>query len=221
MANTKRGQTTFRTRQRGTRVETRERLLAAALELLYQGGESAVTTISVTRAAGVVQSLFYQHFANVDECLAVAAERITTEMRQAVAAHRQHMYDTGPGTGEDLVQAYQDMFRLVRRQRPIVQLFLRYRSDPLALGGVMYRFARGLSADLARQLSAQAVKAGLPQPPADWIEALADNLIAASLSAVEAQLDGRGPSVKESARLLAAFSEGAVLAVFALLREKA
>lgn len=131
------------------------------------------------------------------------------------------MYDTSPGTGEDLARAFQDMFRLVRRQRAVVQLFLRYRSDPLALKGVMHRFARDLSADLARQLAARAIKAGLRQPPKDCLEALAESLVAASLAAVEAHLEGRGPSVKESARLLAAFSEGAVLAVFVALRTKA
>lgn len=41
-------------RRRGTKSERRDRLLAATLGLLHQGGESAVTTVSVTRAAGVV-----------------------------------------------------------------------------------------------------------------------------------------------------------------------
>lgn len=204
-------------RRRGTKVETRERLLLAALDLLHTGGESAVTTVSVTRAVGLVQSVFYQHFANVQECLAEAAECVTRQIREAVAAHRQRMYDTGPGAGEDLIQGYRDMFGLVARERPLVQLFLRYRSDPLALNGVMHRFARGLSADLARQLTQQALKAGLPAPPAAWVEVLAESLVAASLAAVEAHLEKRGPNVEESARLLAAFATGAVLGVYGAL----
>ena len=34
------------------------------------GGESAVTTVSVTRAAGSAQSAFYKHFPNVEACIA-------------------------------------------------------------------------------------------------------------------------------------------------------
>jgi AcrR family transcriptional regulator len=208
-------------RRRGGRAPTRERLLAAALELLHRGGESAVTTVSLTREAGITQSAFYRHFANVAECLAAAAERVTGEIRTAVAAHRRAMFASGPGTGADLERAFRAMFALVRRQRPVTQLFLRHRSDPLALNGVMYRFARGLVADLAGQLAGRALKAGLPAPDPVALEALADGLVGASLAAVEAYLDGRGPAVEESARLLAAFSTGASVAVYEALRTTA
>lgn len=201
-----------RPRRRGTKDQTREQLIRAILELLHAGGEDAVTTVSVTRTARLAQSMFYQHFANVEECLAVAAERITNELREAVALRRQRMYDAGPGAGEDLERFYRDTFALASHQRPIVQLFLRHRSDPLALKGVLYRFGRGLSSDLAGQLGAQLARAGCAAPPG-WVEAVAENLMAASLATLEAFLEGRGPSVEESARLLAAFSTAACLGV--------
>jgi AcrR family transcriptional regulator len=205
-------------RRRGTKEQTRERLLAAALELLHAGGEAAVTTVSVTRAAGIAQSAFYQHFANVEECLAVAADRACRDIREAVAEHRRRMYETGPGTGPDLEQAYRDLFGLVSRQRALLQLFLRHRSDPLALGGVMHRFARGLRSDLAEQLAGQARRAGLSRVSPAGMEALAESLIGASLAAVEAYLEGRGPGVEESARLLAAFTTGACVGAYELWR---
>jgi AcrR family transcriptional regulator len=207
-------------RRRGNKAQTRERLVAATLELLHGGGEAAVSTVSVTRAAGIAQSAFYQHFANVEECLAVAAERVTRQIREAVASARRQMYETGPGSGEDRLRFYRDVFGLVSEERPVVRLFLRYRSDPLALNGVMYRFARDLSSDLARQLGEQAERLGLSAPPADWLEALADNLMAASLAAIEAHLEGRGPAVEESVRLLAAFSSGACCGVFEALKTR-
>jgi AcrR family transcriptional regulator len=204
--------------RRRSGAQTRERLLAAALDLLHAGGEAAVTTVSLTRAAGIVQSAFYQHFSNVEECLATAAERICRDIREAVANHRRRMYESGPGTGPNLEAAYRDLFGLVSRQRALMQLFLRYRTDPLALGGVMHRFARDLRTDLAGQLAGQVRKAGLPDPPPAWLEALAESLVGASLAAVEAYLEGRSPGVEEAARLLAAFTTGACFGVYDLWR---
>ena len=196
--------------RRGTREQTRERLVQAALGLLHAGGEAAVSTVSVTRAAGLAQSLFYRHFASVEQCLATAAERIADEIRQAVAQSRQRMYDEGGGK---LAEFFLEMFALASRQRAVLQLFLRHRSDPLALAGVMHRLGRGLCADLSGQLAEQTARAGLPPPPAGWADALADALMAAGLAAVEAHLEGRGPSAEESARLLAAFSAAGAIAV--------
>jgi AcrR family transcriptional regulator len=188
-------------------------LINTALDLLSAGGEAAVTTVSVTRGAGVVQSVFYRHFASVEECLATVAERVTGEIREAVANSRQQMYDMGPGADGDLVEGFRKMLGLVSRQRPIMELFLRYRSDPLALQGVMYRFARGLSTDLAGQLRAEYGEAGLSGLPAGWVEALADDLVAVSLAAIEAFLEGRGLPVEDAAQRLAACSTAMILAV--------
>jgi TetR/AcrR family transcriptional regulator, fatty acid biosynthesis regulator len=201
------------TRPRGTRAQTRQRLIDATLNLLRTGGESAVTTVSVTRAAGSAQSAFYKHFPNVEACIAQAAGQVTAEIRKAVAAIRQRMYDTGPGAGDDLVQAFLEMFQLVDHHRAVTELFLRYRCDPVAMGGVMHRFGRDMSVDLARQLTAQIKKGGIAHPPADWVQATADSLMEASFAAIDAHLAGRGLSVEASARLLAAFSAAACLGV--------
>ena len=112
------------------------------------------------------------------------------------------------------------MFALAARQRPIMRLYLRYRSDPLALGGVIHRFARGLAADLADQLQEQAVNAGLKRVPRRWIDALAESLVAASTAAIEAHLERRGPSVEEWSGLLAAFAHGASAAVLGRLNDR-
>jgi len=205
-------------RPRGTKAQTRQRLLQAALDLLEQGGEAAVTTVRVTQGAGVAQSAFYQHFANVEECLAVVAEQITSEIRAFVMSTRHKRFETATAEGDQLEASYRNMFKLASRQRSIQRLFLRYRSDRLALNGVMYRFARGLSADLADQLMARAVQAGCKAPRRDWIGAVAENLVAASEAAIEAHLDRRSPAPDVSARVLAAFTRGAWRAVLEAMR---
>lgn len=153
--------------------ETRQRLVGAALELLQGGGESAVSTVSVTRAAGIAQSAFYQHFANVGEWLAAAAERAACAIREAVAGARRDMYQSWTGTGAELEQFYRAVLGLTLEQRPVVELFLRYRTDPLALGGVMHRLAGDLRPDLARDLAEQVARAGLGALPPGWVEAAA------------------------------------------------
>jgi TetR/AcrR family transcriptional regulator, fatty acid biosynthesis regulator len=200
-------------RTRGTKAQTRARLLQAALDLLDTGGESAVTTVAVTQKAGIAQSAFYQHFANVEECLAAVAEQITSEIRMFVAEARRKRVEAGLNLGDQLEESFRNMFKLASRERSIHRLFLRYRSDRVTLNGVMYGFARGLSADLAKHLTQRALQAGHKAPSAEWIEAASDNLVAISHAAIEAHLDRRGPSPEVSAQVLAAFTRGAWKAV--------
>lgn len=188
--------------RRRSKAETRDLLLNATLNVLHRGGESAISSVSITAEAGVAQSLFYQHFTNLEECVAEASEKITNEIREAVALHRHHMYETTSGEGVALEKSFQDMFELVEKQRPLMQLFLRHRSDPLALNGVMYRFSQGLSIDLADQLMTRFSNLGIQKLPEGWVEALAEDLVAISLSAIERYLEGRGPSVEDACRLL-------------------
>jgi len=54
---------------------TRERLIAAAAELLDRGGPAAVTLRDVGRAAGVSHNAPYRHFADKDALLAAVAAR--------------------------------------------------------------------------------------------------------------------------------------------------
>ena len=56
-------------RRHVAKAVTRRRLLDAALEILDQDGLAAMTTIRVTRLAGLSQSSFYVHFADMDDLL--------------------------------------------------------------------------------------------------------------------------------------------------------
>jgi AcrR family transcriptional regulator len=57
------------------RPTTRDALLDAALELLDQGGQAAVTLREVGRRAGVSHNAPYKHFANKEALLAAVAAR--------------------------------------------------------------------------------------------------------------------------------------------------
>ena len=65
-AITKEHASTERTRAE-RKVETRRRLLDAALELVDERGFAALSLRELTRKAGITPAAFYRHFANTDE----------------------------------------------------------------------------------------------------------------------------------------------------------
>jgi len=129
-------------RRRNIKSETRERLIQSAVKLLQSGGEAAVTTTAVTAAAGIGQSAFYQHFSNVEDCLAIVAERITNEVRTVVATARRARLTVAPPGMAEMETMFNDLLTLVSQTEVVHRLLLRYRSDRLAFNGVIYRFAR-------------------------------------------------------------------------------
>lgn len=50
-----------------TKAPTRERLLAATLELLAEGGYAAASVVAITSRAGVAAGTLYRHFASKEE----------------------------------------------------------------------------------------------------------------------------------------------------------
>lgn len=76
---------------------TRERLLAAAVELVGEVGWGAVTTRMVAERAGVRPGLVHYHFASVEDLLVTACTGVVGQMLDAVlcelAAH--HDLDAG------------------------------------------------------------------------------------------------------------------------------
>jgi AcrR family transcriptional regulator len=69
------------------REETRERLLAAALEVFAEQGYHAGTTKTITQRAGVADGLLFHYFPTKADLMAAVAERspISNEMRRLIA----------------------------------------------------------------------------------------------------------------------------------------
>ena len=68
--------------------ETRSALVAAAAELLDQGGPAAVTLREVGRRAGVSHNAPYKHFASKEDLLAAIASRELERQSRAMSAAR-------------------------------------------------------------------------------------------------------------------------------------
>lgn len=148
-----------------------------------------MTTISVTRQAGFAQSAFYQHFADVEECLREVAQQIATRIRTFVQEHRQQSHQP-PASRESLLGHFSAMLDLFRKERVFSELFLRHRRDTSELGKVMRRLHRELCSDLTKHFELTAHAAGVVVP-AERLQFHAESTVAQVLAGGEAVLDRR------------------------------
>lgn len=189
------------------RVATRQRLLDAAIEIVRARGVDALSTVSVTRAAGIVQSGFYVHFRNLDDCKRAAAEQVAARVRQFVAAHRRAGYGA-PADLSSMADHYRVIMSLFQTERWFSQLLIRYRHDPSPLGLVFRQVLDGMRADLAADLRAQFEPLLPPgQDPARFA-VYAELLQGMVIQAGEAMLEGRIADEALLARELAAAAMG-------------
>ncbi len=124
----------------GTRQEqkerTREALMAAALELSRTSGFAQLSLRQVARAAGVVPTAFYRHFASMDELgLALVEESFSTLRRMIREAQRdpqvfENIIDAAAEVLVETVKHSKAHFAFVARERvggsPVVRQAIRH-----------------------------------------------------------------------------------------------
>ncbi|WP_242900633.1 TetR/AcrR family transcriptional regulator [Actinomadura terrae] len=95
----------------------RDRILAAAIEVIRGRGITAATTKEIARNAGVSEGSLYNHFANKTALFAAALGEVTATARTAMAAL---MGSVGQGTVEgNLVRLAADMIRFYGELLPM------------------------------------------------------------------------------------------------------
>lgn len=206
-------------RQRGTKEATRERLLQAAIEIIHQRGVEAISTVSVTAAAGFAQSSFYMHFGNVDECLRAAAEKVAGESRAFIADHRRRTHEAVIANAVTPVAHYAPVLRLFLEQRKFAELLLRHRHNRSPVGKVMRKMFEGVRADLIADSWSLASSLGVHRKHYDRVALTADFIHAQVMAAGEALLEGRFTDVNLLAAELSANIEATVQALLARCRD--
>ncbi|HYM34395.1 MAG TPA: helix-turn-helix domain-containing protein [Steroidobacteraceae bacterium] len=109
-------------------AQTRGRLIDATIELLYEGGSAATTTISVAERAGVSRGAMMHHFRSRAELLLVVARFILDEQRRERVEKL-----ANAGHGLDRFYAAADVSWAVHRQPSTVaflEIIMATRSDP-------------------------------------------------------------------------------------------
>lgn len=218
-------------RRESTR-RTRARLLDAALAILDEQGEKGLTTTAVTRRAGLAQSGFYVHFADMGELLRELVAEVWTERRHASsAARRAAQADPDHSVADVVRESFRSTVTQSAAHPALLRLVLRSRLDPDSELGTMAR----AKADVSRRRIAARLKApdaggdagagarsdtggdadietSADARPARQTDMVADGLTAVTEALVLGHLDGRYPDIDEILDVLVAFSStGAAL----------
>jgi AcrR family transcriptional regulator len=186
---------------------TRRRLLRAALEILNEKGETDVSASTVSRAAGIAQPSFYEHFRNKNELLRALGDELFTVMRQALGDARRSALEA-PSDQERMREQFRRPLELIAANPAWFRLALRSRhltSSPLghssreAIGNTRY--------DIVEEL----IQRGYPHDsPADArrLQMVADGYIALTETLALGHLSGRYPDIEEIVDMLLLFTHG-------------
>lgn len=195
------------------KAATRQRLLDGALQILDEEGEAALTTIRVTRLAGIAQPSFYAHFCDMDDLLHSLIDDLAQQrLRHSRTARREAW------RARDDVERLRDTFRVpisYSIQHPqLFRLLVRSRHDRSTPLGEWSRqvFEENRRA-LARDLRSIAL-ANPTRRDMRMFEMIADGVIALTDSLTLGYLEGRYSDLEEIIDVLIAFSRG----YFPLLR---
>ena len=105
------------TKPRSPAIESRQRALTAARELLEQHGAKALNMAAIANRSGVNRTVLYRHYRDVDDIVADLIEEATA--RQAEAAGRWFTDPAAVGTPEDV---YPNAVAAARMFKPTAKL---------------------------------------------------------------------------------------------------
>jgi AcrR family transcriptional regulator len=182
---------------------TRQRLIQAVIDIVRAEGLGSLTTVEITRRAGIAQPGFYKHFRNVDECLEEATKQVLSGMRETVNAMRRRIRDR---TDLDEVTAhFEAVLDAVYADTPFNELIQRYRRDPSPLGQAIRDVEGRVNQDFVEELWAELRQAGMRAEHRGEVELLSELLLGSLRSCVERVIDGRDADRPKLARELAGF----------------
>lgn len=129
-----------------------EKLLEVTLELLIEEGSAGLSTARISKAAGIVQSGFYAHFASLEECVVQAAEQAGQRLRQPIVDGLTQVRLQGASEFEPVLAQYLRSLELFESNWRLIELVLRYFREPSPLGRIFAAFMNGVRADLSDHL---------------------------------------------------------------------
>ncbi|HEY4459681.1 MAG TPA: TetR family transcriptional regulator [Pseudonocardiaceae bacterium] len=169
---------------------TRQALLDAALDLLGDRGFANLSLREVAKAAGIVPTAFYRHFASMDDLGVALVEESMRSLRHMIRSAR-----TTPQASSQLIaNSVHTLQQHVRAQRAHFRFIVRERyggtgAVSRAIAVELKLFASDLAVDLARL-------DGLREWSTDDLHLLADLIVAAMLATVLDLLDVRPEDIE-------------------------
>lgn len=178
-------------RRDGRRARTRARLLQVTLELLRREGVGGVTVSAIAKGVGVHHSLFYQHFKNVDACLAAAAEQVIEALAPIDREMRRDLTRRAVSDRRKLARFFAGTLQRWLEHRPLLELLIAHRLDNNPIGELMRPALAAFREEIAGELWDLAARAGVDGKHMGLVRTLADLHVANWLWALECMLEGR------------------------------
>ncbi|WP_171233119.1 TetR/AcrR family transcriptional regulator [Ruegeria sp. HKCCA4812] len=119
-------------------IKTRAKLLAAAEEVIRNGGYEALRVEEVVKAAGVAKGTFFAHFHDKDALMEILiADKLNACLDQAEAG-------TPPKTVAEIIAALEPVHSFMTSERYVFDLLIRYSGATAVaeIGPVAYCFER-------------------------------------------------------------------------------
>ncbi len=186
---------------------TRRRLLSAALQILNDKGETDVSASTISRAAGIAQPSFYEHFRNKDELLRALGDELFTVMRKALGEARRSALEA-PNDEERMREQFRRPLQLIAANPAWFRLALRARhltSSPLG------HSSREMIGNTRYDIVEELIERGYPHDaPVDTrrLQMVADGYIALTETLALGHLNGRYPDIEEIVDMLVLFTHG-------------
>lgn len=194
-------------RRKEVKAVTRGRLLEAALYILDEEGEGALTTTNVTSRAGIAQSSFYVHFTDMDDLLHGLIDELSLERLRSTRAARSESRDA-PMDAERFRATFRIPIEHSIAHPRLFRLLAKSHHDRVTPLG---DWSRGIYESNRAALVEDLVAIGIPYTTKSdrrRAEMVADGIVALTESLTLGHLEGRYPDVEEMIDILAAFSAG-------------
>ena len=193
--------------RKASKARTRSRLLAAALRILDEEGETALTTTNVTAQAGIAQSSFYAHFADMQELLHYLIEDLSHQRLLNTRAARGE-WQSAPADLQRARETFRTPIAHSIAHPRVLRLLIRSRTDRTTPLG---DWSRRIFEENRTALVEDLIRGGMViRSEADRrrAEMVADGIIAISESLMLGHLEGRYPDIEEIIDTLMMFSHG-------------
>ena len=140
---------------------TRERLLAAALDVIRVEGWANLSTGRLAAAAGIVQSGFYRHFTSIEACVGEAIAPIAVDVRSDIAARRRAWFAEDVDDLTRAVRHYRENLAIVVERPALAEILLKRRFERSPVGALMSAFSEGLVVDIVEDMTSARLRRGL------------------------------------------------------------
>lgn len=190
-------------RKQAAAPTTRQRLIEAVIEIVRGEGLGSLTTVEITRRAGIAQPGFYKHFRNVDECLEEATRQALDGMRETFNAMRRGIRNRQDP--DEVAAHFESVLDAVFTDRPFNELVSRYRRDTSPLGRAIREVEGRVIRDFTEELWSALRPLGLRAEHRGEVELLSELLFGSMSACMERVIDGRDADRPKLARELASF----------------